>query len=127
MPYVDPHTVQSPKGRVSDVEILYDKGPINDSWSIAAMKWDGKKVYGIRWNGEVSQPGSGTPQSRGNATWFILPKEIVDAVVGATANLERDKNSELLHGYRQMAADVERESEAQDWSEALIRDGFDAR
>ena len=127
MAYVDPHTVQSPKGRISDVEVIYDKGPREFSWSIASMKWDGKRAFGIRWNGEVSQPGSGTPQSRGNATWFIIPDEIVDAVVSAAADLERDKNNELLQGYQQMAADAERESEAQAWSDALIGDSFDAR
>jgi hypothetical protein len=127
MAYVDPLTVQSPKGRVSDVEVVYDKGPAHYSWSIATLKWDGKQAVGIRWNGEVGQPGSGTPQSRGNATWFIVPDEIVDAVVSAAAALERDKSNDLLAGYQQMAADEERETEALSWSDALIGDGLEAR
>jgi hypothetical protein len=127
MAYVNPEMVQSPKGRVSDVEVLYDKGPTDQSWSIARLKWDGTEAVGIRWNGEQNQPGSGTPQSRGNATWFIVPGEIVDAVVSAAEALEREKSDVLLAGYREMAADEAREIEAGVWSEALIGDGFETR
>ncbi len=34
---------------------------------------------------------------------------------------------ELAQGYRDMAADKEREAEALEWCEALIGDGFEAR
>jgi hypothetical protein len=127
MAYISPETVQSPKGRVCDIDVLYDKGPATGSWSIAKLKWDGADAIGIRWNGEVNEPGSGTPQSRGNATWFIVPPEIVDAVISAAAALDRQKADTLLAGYREMAADEEREAEASAWSEALIGDGIEAR
>jgi hypothetical protein len=127
MAYISPETVQSPKGRVADIDVLYDKGPSPASWSIAKLKWDGTDAIGIRWNGEVDQPGSGTPQSRGNATWFIVPPEIVETVVSAASALKRQKTDVLLAGYREMAADEEREKEADEWSEAMIGDGFEAR
>ena len=125
MAYIDPGTVQSPKGRVANIDVLYDKGPTEFSWSIARMKWDGSDAVGIRWNGDQSNGGS--PQSRGNATWFIVPSEIADAVVEAAAALETEKDKALLEGYRQMAADEEREAEATEWSEGLIGDGIEAR
>jgi len=127
MAYVDPETVQSPKGRVSNIDVVYDKGPSPQSWSLAKLNWDGARALGIRWNGEVDQPGSGTPQSRGNATWFIVPSEIEEAVLKAASEMERQKKDVLLDGYRQMAADKEREAEAMEWSDALIGDGFEAR
>lgn len=127
MAYVDPETVQSPKGRVSNIDVVYDKGPTDQSWSIAKLKWDGTEALGIRWNGETNQPGSGTPQSRGNATWFIVPKEIEDAVLKAASVMARQEKDVLLDGYRQMASDSEREAEAMEWSESLIGDGLETR
>jgi hypothetical protein len=126
MAYISPETVQSPKGRVADINVIYDKGPSTQSWSIAKLKWDGDDAIGIRWNGDEEHL-VGTPQSRGKATWFIVPKEIVDAVVSAATTLHLQKSESLLAGYREMAADHEREAEAESWSEALIGDGFEAR
>ena len=127
MAYVDPTTVQSPKGLVEDIHVIYDKGPTSYSWSIAKLKWDKKPSVGIRWNGEVDKPGSGTPQSRGNATWFIIPDEIAEAVIDVATALEREKNDALYRSYCEMAADTEREAEAMEWSEALIGDGLETR
>jgi len=126
MAYISPETVQSPKGRVADIDVLYDKGPSPQSWSIAKLKWDGVDAIGIRWNGDNDHL-VGTPQSRGKATWFIVPKEIVDTVVSAAKALKEQENDVLLAGYREMAADEEREAEASEWSEAMIGDGFEAR
>jgi hypothetical protein len=126
MAYISPETVQSPKGRVADIDILYDKGPTPASWSIAKLKWDGVDAIGIRWNGD-SDHLVGTPQSRGKATWFIVPPEIVDTVVSAAKALKQKKSDVLLAGYREMAADEARENEAAEWSEAMIGDGFEAR
>ena len=128
MAYIDPMTVLSPKGRVRDIDVVYDKGPVQQSWSIATFKWDEKDAVGIRWNGEAAGgTGNGTPQSRGRATWFIVPEEIAEAVLNAANALERDKEQTLALGYQEMAADTEREQEALSWSEALIGDSFEAR
>ena len=90
MAYIDPALVTSPKGRVSDLEVLLDRG--EGQFSIARMSWDGGRAIGIRWNGGGEGKrfeGLGNPQSRGVATWFILPKAVADVVEG---NLERIRN-----------------------------------
>ena len=127
MSYTNPSTVKSPKDRVKDVEVVFDKGPKEGSWSIAKLKFDGEDAVGIRWNGEVSKPGVGTPSSRSNPTWFIVPNEIADAVIAAAAALEDEKDDALYKSYCEMAADTEREAEAMEWSEALLGDTSEAR
>lgn len=82
MEYIDPKTVLSPKGRVMNLEIVYDGG----SWSfaVAKMTWDGTpNTYGIRWNGGSEENGKitkGSPISTGHPTWFILPSKFVKCV-----------------------------------------------
>ena len=78
MGYVKPDLVTSPKGRISDLEVIYDGG--EGSWSLARMKWDGEESVGLRWNGG-SDDHIGNPQSRGVPTWFILPDEIARVVI----------------------------------------------
>ena len=82
MSYVKPDLVLSPKSSVSDLEVVYDGG--EESWSLAKLKWGGREVLGLRWNGGSQDPrfpGIGNPQSRGVPTWFVLPDEIGDVVV----------------------------------------------
>ena len=64
----------------------------------------------------------GTPSSRSNPTWFIVPDEIADVVVETAQRLSKTEHQMLLDGYRAMAADTEREAEAMEWSEAMIGD-----
>lgn len=127
MAYTNPSTVKSPKDRVKDVEVVFDKGPKEGSWSIARLKFDGNDAVGIRWNGEVAKPGVGTPSSRSNPTWFIVPDEIAGVLVETAMSLSKGQHKSLLEGYRAMAADKEREEEAMEWSEALIGDTSEAR
>ncbi len=124
MPYVDPNTVQSPRGLVEDIHVVYDKGPTELSWSIAQLMWNKQPAVGIRWNGDVDKPGSGQPQSRGNATWFIVPDEIAPMVLEATKRLDASKEQAILRGYEEMALDVEGEREAFDWIEAHVGEGL---
>jgi hypothetical protein len=119
--YHDPKTVLSPKDRVKSVEVIYDKGPVDGSWSVAQIEWDGSPAVGIRWNGD-SGNSKGTPQSRGNPAWFIVPDELEEAVLEAAKKKERGMQAALAEGYRQMAADRTREAEAEEWVEALIGD-----
>jgi len=127
MPYVDPITVDSPRGKIKNLEVLYDSAPNEGGWSVAQMEWEKKLRLGIRWNGEDEESGKGNPQSRGHATWFILPEELSDKVLDVVKQLERSKQDALLAGYKLMAADKEREEEAMEWSEALIGDNHEAR
>jgi hypothetical protein len=121
--YHDPKTVLSPKDKVKSVEVVYDAGPRELSWSVARLKWDGTPAVGIRWNGDSSN-NKGTPQSRGNPAWFIVPRELQPAVLAAAEMAGRIEEASLLDGYRQMAADEEQEAEAEEWTEGLIGDSY---
>ncbi len=119
--YHDPKTVLSPKDRVKSVEVIFYKSPVYHSWSVAQIEWDGSPVVGIRWNGDSSSH-KGLPQARGNPAWFIVPEELAGAVLNAAQEWSQKKQKDLAEGYRQMAADRERETEAEEWTEALIGD-----
>ena len=81
MAYIDPRLVTSPKGRVEKLDVIHDSG--EGDYSVATMLWDGEPAMGIRWNGGDQGDkfqGLGNPQSRGIATWFILPDPIAELV-----------------------------------------------
>jgi hypothetical protein len=119
MAYVEPATVWAPKAAIRSVEVLYNRGP--GEWSVARVVWEGREKIGIRWNGD-NGPGIGNPQSRGNATWFILPDELEEAILGKIEDLAMSGPGGLLEGYSAMAADADGEREAEEWSEGLIGD-----
>lgn len=121
--YHDPRTVLSPKGRVKSVEVIYDEGPVEASWSVARLQWDDSHAVGIRWNGDNAST-KGLPQARGNPAWFILPTDLAEAVLEKAKALRQKDAESLLEGYRQMAADQEQEAEAEEWSEGLISDAY---
>jgi len=65
------------KGRVKNLKVLKDFGEGN--YSVAEMLRDDNPAVGVRWNGGDSGDmfqGLGNPQSRGIATWFILPEPL---------------------------------------------------
>jgi hypothetical protein len=119
MAYVEPATVWAPKTAIRSVEVLYNRGP--GGWSVARVVWEGQEKIGIRWNGD-NGPGIGNPQSRGNATWFILPDELEEAILSKIEDLAMRGPGGLIEGYSAMAADAAREREAEEWSEGLIGD-----
>ncbi len=119
MAYVEPVTVWAPKTSVRSLEILYNTG--RNGWSVARIDWEGKESIGIRWNGGDG-PGIGNPQSRGNATWFILPDELQEAILNRVEELSVSGPGGLLEKYAEMAKDATREREAEEWSEGLIGD-----
>jgi hypothetical protein len=119
MAYVEPTMVWAPKASIRSVEVLYNRGP--GQWSVARVVWEGKEKIGIRWNGD-NGPGIGNPQSRGNATWFILPDELEETILSKIEDLAMSGPGGLIEGYTAMAADASRESEAEEWSEGLIGD-----
>lgn len=119
MAYVEPHTVYAPRVSVRAVEVIHDEGP--NEWSVARVNWEDEERIGIRWNGGDG-PGVGNPQSRGRATWFIVPRPLEQAVLEAVEDFKLSKPGGLIEQYREMAADTEREREAEEWSEGLIGD-----
>ena len=87
MAYIDPSMVLSPKGRVEDLVVLHDDG--EHSFSVARMTWDKHPgAIGVRWNGGEGE-GVGNPQSRGVATWFILPEPIAALVEANPKSLKK--------------------------------------
>ena len=66
-----PTDVISPKRRWQTITILRDTG--NAGESLALGNWDGSPALGMRWNGDNNSD-IGNPQSRGQATWFIVPE-----------------------------------------------------
>lgn len=122
--YRDPSTVLSPKDKVKSVnEVIYDSGPVEGSWSVARITWGEKPAVGIRWNGD-SNHRIGTPQAFGNPAWFVVPDELQDAVLRAAREAAQSRYAAIEEGYRMMAADREREVEAEEWTEGLIGDAY---
>ncbi|MGA2967129.1 MAG: hypothetical protein ABSD64_13025 [Terriglobales bacterium] len=120
MAYVEPATVRAPKASIRSVEVLYNRG--QGEWSLARVTWEDRERIGIRWNGGDDGPGIGNPQSRGNATWFILPDELQDVILSRIDDLAMSGPGGLIEGYAAMANDAAREREAEAWSEGLIGD-----
>ncbi|SDX75816.1 hypothetical protein [Flavobacterium degerlachei] len=82
------NTVISPQDCVSNVVPIYDGGPTHGEYSVAILEWNGNPCVGIRWNiteRELNNPDKvsgriicvGEPNSRGYATWFILPDDFL--------------------------------------------------
>jgi hypothetical protein len=88
------------------------------------VNWEEEDRIGIRWNGSDDDTGIGNPQSRGNATWFLLPPELENAVLDCIEGLSQ---SALAEEYAEMANDADREREAEAWSEGLIGDASPQR
>lgn len=70
--YVPPDQVLSPK-RFWQLLSVLDVGSENTG-SVAIGRWADKPVLAMRWNGSGVNP-LGNPQSRGLATWFIIPDD----------------------------------------------------
>jgi hypothetical protein len=122
--YIDPQTVISPKNKVSRVKVLFDRGPVDYSWSVARLTYDGQSRIGIRWNGDSKESKKGVPLANAHPVWFILPTEVADAIEAKVVELNGEREAKLLEGYREMAADREREMEAEEWTEGLIGDAY---
>jgi hypothetical protein len=124
--YIDPKTVISPKSKVDkdSLEVIFDTGPVDYSWSVARLRYADKLRIGIRWNGDEKESKMGVPTATAHPVWFILPDEIADAVHARVEELRLREESSLLDEYRQMAADQEREAEAREWVEGLIGDAY---
>jgi hypothetical protein len=102
MSYVEPASVLSPKSSVRSVDVIYTtKNGGYGGWSVARIGWENTESVGIRWNGSDDTPGIGSPQSRGNPTWFILPEELHDVVLAKVEDLAVSAPGGLLDQYRE--------------------------
>ncbi len=120
MSYIRPEEVLSPKNMVGGVlEVIHDPG--ENRMSVARILWEEEEKIATRWNGSDDQP-LGNPVSRGHATWFVVDDYAAAKVEeAARAAAEQSPNS-LVAKYREMANDTDREREAEEWSEGIIRD-----
>jgi hypothetical protein len=80
MSYIDPNTVISPKDSWKLKSVIFNSRPGQGGWSAAEGEWEGSPCLGIRWNGSSADKGVGNPQSRGHATWFIIPEGLDDVI-----------------------------------------------
>jgi len=119
MAYIEPETVWAPRASIRSVEVIYDRGP--GQWAVARVNWEDEEKIGIRWNGGDG-PGVGNPQSRGKATWFIVPDELQEEILRRVEELSLAEPRGLTERYAEMASDEQREREAEEWSEGLIGD-----
>lgn len=77
MPYTKADQVKAPRESWTLIQVLVDQGASDEKegrWSLAVGEWEGERRLAARWNGTDDRP-SGNPQSRGIATWFVLPPE----------------------------------------------------
>lgn len=85
MAYNDPKGVKSPRDRWVLIDVLVDHG--RGQHALAIGEWHGggpahdQRVFAMRWNGDDEHPGH--PQSRGIATWFVVPRAYNAALVEA--------------------------------------------
>jgi hypothetical protein len=79
--YIAPTAVISPKKHWSLIAVLEDQGP--RKCALALGRWDNDPCLAMRWNGDNDTNPIGNPQSRGLPTWFIVPKNHVEAILGA--------------------------------------------
>lgn len=81
--YTKAEQVRSPKESWTLIQVLVDQGESTDSdvrWSLAIGEWEGERRLAARWNGSSERP-AGNPQSRGIATWFVLPSEFEEPLL----------------------------------------------
>lgn len=125
MSYTRPEEVLSPRNRVVRVlEVIHD--PREEGMSVARVLWkneDGteQQVIATRWNGNDERP-LGNPISRGQPTWFVVDKYAEQAVETAAREQAEKLSTSVAAGYRRMAEDQEREREATEWCEGLLRE-----
>ena len=81
---VNPWTVISPQKRLSQMRPIHN----TVDWSMAIGMWDANRALLIRWNvTETSQMGN--PVSRSHPTWFVLPSDLWDVVLGKISEPNR--------------------------------------
>ena len=87
--------INSPKDSCGGPFIVVSKNETH-RWAIVALEWEGEPTLGIRWFWSQM----GTPSSRGNATWFIIPSELHNAILnGIPLDFKfRDKINRFLSG-----------------------------
>ena len=84
---MNPENVKCPQKHIKNVQVLYTDE--TDNFSIASVLWNNNKRIAIRWNGGGDR--LGYPQSRGKATWFIIPQKVALAFALSIGNAEMEQ------------------------------------
>jgi hypothetical protein len=114
MTYQNPGQVKSPKGAITHLRVLWDGGEQLSAcgdwsgWSVAELEWHEEPTLVCRWNGSTTNPDVseiGNPQSRGNATWFIIPKPLQETIRARLKDApDPDRERELTRGAAEASA-----------------------
>ena len=127
---IDPKTVTAPKEFWKLKEVIHTDH--EEGWSVAEGWWDEELVLAVRWDGYDPEQPLGFPVAFGQfPMWFILPSQLMQVVKEEIARRRADLvrphvgDTTLDAGYQAMAADTEREAEAQEWCNALAGDVAD--
>ena len=105
MAYIDPIDVISPKHSWgSNHKILWNGG--DGDWSAAEGLWESKPCLALRWNGSAKYEGIGSPQSRGNPTWFIVPRQLESDLRQTIYAIAESKSVVLCEIYQADGYDV---------------------
>jgi hypothetical protein len=91
--YVQPETVFSPKRYWKLLSVL--EAGTENSGSVALGRWEDRPVLAMRWNGNANNP-LGNPQSRGLATWFIVPREYTPHILQSFSEEKRSLANTFL-------------------------------
>lgn len=75
---MDPHNVKSPKNRWILLDVLQEDMGENDA--LAVGEWEGMRRLAMRWNGD-GEDDIGSPQSRGIATWHVIPSHYNEKIL----------------------------------------------
>jgi hypothetical protein len=112
--YQNPTQVKSPKDAVRHLKVIYDGGEQADDysewegWSVAELEWYEEPTMACRWNGSTTNQDVseiGNPQSRGNATWFIIPRPLQDVIKARLKDAPNpDHERELTQGAAEASA-----------------------
>lgn len=120
--HLDPHSIRTPKRSITgEIKVLHDDGDY--SWSIVLLTWDGRRSFGVRWNGGFADNSSGNPQSRGFPTWFLIPdalsRSIAENELGKydeNIELGRDWRTGLLFNHDDVTEELLEEIREIDWT-----------
>ncbi len=83
MPYIPASQVRFPHESWTLIHVLVDQGPCTEAqpkWSLALGALQGEQVLAVRWSGLRTYPQA--TQLMGQPTWFIVPPEMEERLLG---------------------------------------------
>ena len=76
---VRPQEVRAPKEKIEILAIIEDGTQTRKGYSIALVKWKGKKGVALRWDGDNQQDKGFPVTDNGyHPAWFVLPDKFME-------------------------------------------------